>query len=595
MNASAILVSMQHNKQSTINDLKAALRRSELDWLLARVEFLEGRVSTGAFQQLQRDDFEALLDYLQEPQGNKLQDELELLWSRSGRISTIDEDAESSSFVSVSGAAMGVLLLATGLVICLASELPKRQSLQSVGSSAGPVVTDTVVVDPGPHKDGIGAGSPTGADETHAIGIESAPQVDLDGAEGAGTTTASAQGQESLLQTATCILPLSAILIAQSSGIYIGMRFTRVMPGAKYSILVAVLLIELAKLTLIVFDGLMHGTSMLSQIWIETRERPLESALLAIPALCYNAQLNLVFYAISHASATVVQALLLMKTVWMGMFSICLLGSQFSWQGWLPFFVLSIGVILVQGYTPELYLDDHEDVSRETDIELGTFAASGAAALTGFAGVFLEVTQARKHDDYSHVRNAQLNLYTIVIQLIVLLKRPPSNGLFYGFHTSTWVVIGLQASAGLVSTSVMRYAGKWPVKYAATLSLLATAIGSIPAFGYQIWTPVFWLGVLMVSFALVLFHFDVWGVLSDMWRALSAWDRLDVAPGVQHGHEEDVPSAIMSTCNQPVGRGETRLMDCETKSELEMVTDRVTSSMNELQRTLQVQPAERSE
>jgi UDP-sugar transporter A1/2/3 len=105
---------------------------------------------------------------------------------------------------------------------------------------------------------------------------------------------------------------------------------------------------------------------------------------------------------------------------------------------------------------------------------------ASAIAATYFELVIKHQPTSGSHSDYSHVpmsprerqpaglwpRNVQLALSSIIVGAVVVLFQPPSdvviqglngdaemltNGFFSGFNALTWVVIGLQATGGLVT------------------------------------------------------------------------------------------------------------------------------------------------
>jgi UDP-sugar transporter A1/2/3 len=97
---------------------------------------------------------------------------------------------------------------------------------------------------------------------------------------------------------------------------------------------------------------------------------------------------------------------------------------------------------------------------------------ASAIAATYFELVIKNQPTSGSHSDYSHVpmsprerqpvglwqRNVQLSLFSIIVGAIVVVNQGLNgdaemltNGFFSGFNALTWVVIGLQATGGLVT------------------------------------------------------------------------------------------------------------------------------------------------
>ena len=146
---------------------------------------------------------------------------------------------------------------------------------------------------------------------------------------------------------------------------------------------------------------------------------------------------------------------------------------------------------------------------------VGVLAACAAAALSGFAGVFLEhmFTQPRRS---LFVGNIELCLYSIPLQLLavgralyvetplhLMSRHEVAAHLFAGFHASVWAVVALQAAGGLIVGMVLKFAGNLPKFFAAATALVLTSLLSVAAFGLGV-DASFWLGVLAVAAATAL-------------------------------------------------------------------------------------------
>jgi len=301
------------------------------------------------------------------------------------------------------------------------------------------------------------------------------------------------------------ILKYSALflLVFQNSGLFVLTRYTRVTDGPMYLSTVVVLLTEVAKLVfclmMVCSDGLRPGLERLRQeLW---HDRVVTSQL-SIPALCYTIQNNLVFLAVANLSAAAAQVLYQSKTLSTAFFSVLLLSKKFSLLQWLSFVMLSAGVVLVQS-------QDAKSATTPTggSALLGVCAALGAAGLSGFAGVYLELMFTSGASSL-WMRNVQLCFFSIPLQMLAVMTQDTAvlkaHGLFYGFHQSTWALVALQFAGGMLAAVVIKYAGNILKTFATVLAILCTCFISIPLFSFQP-TPLFWGGVFVVSLSVWMY------------------------------------------------------------------------------------------
>ena len=108
-----------------------------------------------------------------------------------------------------------------------------------------------------------------------------------------------------------------ALLVVQNSAVFVVTRYTRLARGRMYLASVVVLIVELFKLAicLIILGVQSHslreiGDSLHQQVWLQRSE----TLQLAVPAICYTVQANLIFLAISNLSPAAAQVLYQMKT-----------------------------------------------------------------------------------------------------------------------------------------------------------------------------------------------------------------------------------------------------------------------------------------
>lgn len=316
-------------------------------------------------------------------------------------------------------------------------------------------------------------------------------------------TTASTPSSSGLATPAVLKWMSLVLLVGQNSGLFVATRYTRIgVHGPMYLTTVVVLLTELFKLAFCLGITLLEpdGAAVLRrQLWEERSE----TSKLALPALCYTIQNNLVFVAVSNLSAAAAQVLYQCKTISTAIFSVLILGKSYGVAQWFSFLLLGVGVVLVQ----------HED-SRSSAAPngsssplIGAAAALGAAALSGFAGVYLELMFTSGATSL-WVRNVQLALFSIPLQVAAVLQQDGAtvraHGLLYGFHASTWMLVGLQFAGGLLAATVIKYAGNILKTFATVLAILCTCLVSTFIFDFQP-TALFWAGVAVVGASIWLY------------------------------------------------------------------------------------------
>lgn len=215
------------------------------------------------------------------------------------------------------------------------------------------------------------------------------------------------------------------------------MRYTRMQPGPRYLASVVVLITELCKLLLCSCIVLIESGGRDLRL-VCTRD----AFKLCVPALCYTIQNNLLFLAISNLSAAASQVIYQSKTLSTALFSVLLLKRRFSPCQWLSFIALGLGVTLVQSQDTSA-----RSPSEGSNALVGVLASLAAAALSGFAGVYLEF-MFNKGQASLWVRNVQLTLFTIPLQTLTVIQNDlhdvRRHGALVGFHPSTWGVIAVQ-------------------------------------------------------------------------------------------------------------------------------------------------------
>ena len=323
------------------------------------------------------------------------------------------------------------------------------------------------------------------------------------------------------------------LLVLQNSSVFVVTRYSRIGKHRPYLASVVVLLVEIIKfvlcLALILRDSHYSPRSMLLALRRHVFYEWRTTLLLGIPAACYALQNNLIFVAIGNLSAAAAQVLYQLKTLSTAFFTVIILSKRFSWPQWLSFILLTLGVLLVQS-------EDAKSSSAPTGAAplVGAAAAISASALSGFAGVFLEMmytnvpSSATSSPDAKSTssnsptrssssnapatlwtRNVQLSLFTLPLQFIAIhasgdFEAIDRHGWLQGFRFSTWLVVALQVGGALLIAVVIKFAGNVLKTFASVVALLLTCGWSMALFDFHP-TALFAAGVGTVALSIYLY------------------------------------------------------------------------------------------
>lgn len=266
------------------------------------------------------------------------------------------------------------------------------------------------------------------------------------------------------------------------------MRYSKLY-GAQYSSQVAVLMQELAiKLPLcsVLYAVECGGViSAARSVVTDLRERYVEWAQLAVPALLYTVQNTMMYVGYANVEAAIGQITYQSKILWTALFSVLILGKKLSQNQWLALVILALGVIAVQGIdskpSPSSQGAQHrmqhhrhgrkhreETSASERQMAtqnplLGVGALVLAAVCTGFASVYFEKMLKGASQPSLWLRNIQLALYSSVIAALGVAlsgdEKIARHGWFYGMdHMTTWWSMIWQASGGILVAVTIKYA-----------------------------------------------------------------------------------------------------------------------------------------
>jgi len=296
-----------------------------------------------------------------------------------------------------------------------------------------------------------------------------------------------------------------ALLVAQDTALVLLLRFSRQQAGPMYLSSTAVCCMEAMKLSvcmamLLVGEARGSVAGVAAVLRAELLGKPREVGKLAVPAVLYLVQNNLLYFALSHLRATPYKVVYNLKILTSAFFSVALLGQRLGARKWLSLVVLFVGVTIVQA-------DRRDDAAAaEPSSGLGYqtlgFAAVGAAAVTsGFSGVYQQrILQSSKTNMW--VRNAQMGVTSVTIGALSCLAKDraaiAAGGFFQGYSRLVWLVITLQAVGGLNVAFILKYADNILKGFAAAFSTVASCILEMMLFSFRP-TPLFLVGGILIN------------------------------------------------------------------------------------------------
>uniref|UniRef100_A0A8C9XVZ9 Solute carrier family 35 member A3b n=1 Tax=Sander lucioperca TaxID=283035 RepID=A0A8C9XVZ9_SANLU len=265
------------------------------------------------------------------------------------------------------------------------------------------------------------------------------------------------------------------VLVLQTTSLVLTMRYSRTLKedGPRYLASSAVVSAEVLKIfacTLLVFIENNFSVQLLKE---EIVNKPVETMKLAIPAVIYTLQNNLLYVALSNLDAATYQVTYQLKILTTALFSVSMLGKRLGFYQWLSLLFLMAGVTLVQ-----VPADTQKILSASSQF-VGLMAVLMACVSSGFAGVYFEkILKETKQSVW--VRNIQLGLFGFVFGFVGMIvydgQKVRQSGMFQGYNTITCTVVALQALGGLVIAVVIKYADNILKGFATSLSIIVSTL-----------------------------------------------------------------------------------------------------------------------
>ncbi|CAI2347253.1 unnamed protein product [Caenorhabditis sp. 36 PRJEB53466] len=305
------------------------------------------------------------------------------------------------------------------------------------------------------------------------------------------------------------------VLIVQTTALVLTLRYsqTQKSDGPRYLSSTAVVCAEVIKLITCIFviyrNTGYRVTGMLAEMNREifaTPQTRSDSLKVAVPAIMYVIQNNLLFFALKKLDAATYQVTYQLKILTTAIFSVTMLGKSLHRYNWLALLLLTAGVALVQ--YPSGDAKPSAPVHDASDNILGLGAVLAACFSSGFAGVYFEkILKTSKVSLW--IRNIQLAFFSVFGSFFVCWlydwEAISEDGFLRGYNKIIWIVVLLQAYGGLVIALVVKYADNILKGFAVSLSIILSSFTSWLVLGDLTITTTFAIGATIVIFATFLY------------------------------------------------------------------------------------------
>jgi UDP-sugar transporter A1/2/3 len=303
---------------------------------------------------------------------------------------------------------------------------------------------------------------------------------------------------------------------------------------------------------------------------LEVFRSPFEFFKMAIPALLYAIQKNLLYLAISNLDAAVFQVAYQGKILTTALFSVLVMGKKLGSRQIIALFVLLFGVALVQLSS----LDSKDPNAKNANVFVGSMAVTAACFTSGFAAIYFEWVLKKStpsttpgSDSYAlWVRNFQLATFASISAAGAVWTKDAAavqaKGLYQGFSPLVWFVVATEAFGGIVVALVIKYADNILKNFATAVSIVTSVIVSALFLGFQV-KLIFVLGSVCVMAAVALYTSDpkvpLWGARThtkEDERSPIELAKIPESPPPQHPSANGVKSRNPSVRISPTEKAE---------------------------------------
>jgi UDP-sugar transporter A1/2/3 len=327
-----------------------------------------------------------------------------------------------------------------------------------------------------------------------------------------------------ILLRAACL----GLLTIQTSALILVMRSSLV-SDSNYIPASVVVTVEIAKLLLSLIMEILtrpdkSATMMLYNLRMDLQQNYRAVLKLAVPAILYAVQNNLSYFALARLSAVTFQVLQQLRIPTTALMAVLLMDKQLTIRHWSALFLLTAGVACVQ--LASVSESNQEAKGEASSAWMGFAALLINSASSGFAGIYFErlvkgtapkpprrtISQLRMplpRERSVWLQSMELGFFGLLFSLILALVGESGAtirrlGFFYGYDSMTWLVVGMQATGGMLVAMVIRYADSLLKAFATAASIVLSGVITFGIMGHQL-SIEFVLGVSLVAGAVYLY------------------------------------------------------------------------------------------
>lgn len=224
-----------------------------------------------------------------------------------------------------------------------------------------------------------------------------------------------------------------------------------------------------------------------------------DTAKLAVPALLYTLQNNMIYVALANLEATTFQVGYQSKVITTAVLSVWMLNRSLSWSKWTALFLLTGGIIATQ-----LRVGQNANNAPVGNPTVGIAAVLFSAFCSAFAGVYFEKILKGTNPSV-WMRNAQLAFFSTIVGLITYVVSEPSEVRFFqGYNGMVASLILIQAAGGLIIAVVVKYADNILKGFATAMSIVLCGVLSSMFMSFQP-SALFVMGSVLAIIATMLY------------------------------------------------------------------------------------------
>ena len=306
-------------------------------------------------------------------------------------------------------------------------------------------------------------------------------------------------------------------VVVQNAALNVAARWSRVeaeeteaVTGCSSAPTTVVLTMEVVKIVMaFLLFRLEFGGSLLGafrEVHRVTTEQWWECLKIAVPALVYVVQNNLLLVAAANLEGPILALFGQLKILTTAVFSVVLLGRTLGARRWVALFALTAAIATVQISQMGPSEESSGDAGTK-NVPLGLMLTLVVATLSGFGGVYFEkVLKGSKISVW--VRNIHLAVISSGIAATAVWSKDRAQiaqcGFFGGYGPAAWALVLVQSVGGLLIAAVVKYADNILKAFATSVAIIVVSLISHFFFAFEL-SGLFFAGGAGVVYAIFLY------------------------------------------------------------------------------------------